>query len=221
MQGGSIWTPLVQWLIFKNINRMDLIFFQSNLWDIRKLFGIGKWHFWTLKNIFQDFEIKIYRKTRRWFTTVVEIDISLNRIFSKAKRFFVNIFWSMCRMIVVFFRAWRYDLAHVFKYIKYCYTTRRKFSKGLWKTFLSKNMYFGSIIMSTQSVWECISQKSKSFYVSWHIIRLTCHMTLILFRVERYDLRRPSQYIKYRCTMCRKFSKSLFKKFWVKKQTFL
>ena len=96
-------TPLVPWLIFRNINRMDLIFFQSNLWDIRKLFGIGKWHFWPLKKIFQDFEIKIYRKTRWWFTTVVEMDIGLNRIFSKAKRSFVNIFGSMCCLIVVFF----------------------------------------------------------------------------------------------------------------------
>ena len=204
---------------FQKYQSYGLDFFQSNLWDIRKLFGIGKWHFWPLKKIFQDFEIKIYRKTRWWFTTVVEMDIGLNRIFSKAKRSFVNIFGSMCCMIVVFFRAQRYDLAQVFKYIKHCHTTHRKFSKGLWKACTRKTWIFGAYVNPISL--SGISQKSKSFYISWHIIRLTCHMTLILFRVQIYDLRQPSQYIKYRCTICRKFSKSLFKKFWVKKQTFL
>ena len=87
------------------------------------------------------------------FTTVVQREAVLNRVFFKVNRVFVDIFWLVCRMSLIFFRAQRYDVRQPSEYIEHGHATRRKFSRSLWKTFHSKNMHFWSICQpSSESV---------------------------------------------------------------------
>ena len=109
--------------------------------------------------------------------TVVSREVGLNCFFFKVKRFFANIFGSMCRMTLIFFRALRCGLRQPSRYIEHGHTMRKKFFKSIWKKFsLQKHAFFKHV--STQ-FWEWIFQKSKLFYVSCPIIHLTCRMTLI------------------------------------------
>ena len=62
--------------------------------------------------------------------------------FLKANRFFVNIFWSMCRMVTIFWLTQRTRLRGPFRYLEHVRQANRKFSRGLWKKVSAQKMGF-------------------------------------------------------------------------------
>ena len=128
--------------------------------------------FWVhfLKN-FPNFEGRV--------PTVVSREEGSNQVFFKENWFLVNIFWSMCSMTLILFREYRYGIRRPSQYIEYGHTTRRNFFKSLSKQNSLKKLAL--LKHESTQFWKWISQKSKLSYISYHIFRLMCRMTLIIF----------------------------------------
>ena len=92
----------------------------------------------------------------------------------------------MCRMTLIFFERKDMMLDNLLNMLNMVMRRVENFLGAFEKTFTRKTCIFEAYVNPYLRVW--ISQKSKVFYVSCHIIRMTCRMTLILFRAYRYDV---------------------------------
>ena len=74
---------------------------------------------------------------RKWSTVVCRTDF-----FDPKFWFFLNIFWSTFRMIVIFLRLRRATLVEAFRYLEHLHATPENFSRATFKKFSTKNQHF-------------------------------------------------------------------------------
>ena len=81
-----------------------------------------------------------------------------------------HIIWLVCRMVMIFLLAQRYNLCKLFRYLEHARKVHRNVSRGFSKKVLLKKMRFCQNILS--SFWASFFKKSELFslFLTYNLI---------------------------------------------------